>query len=73
MLSIPRYNSTTFGLKCVYKKCIDSWNTLSSEINQINKNKFVNKLKAPDTDLAKMARNKMKEIVTDHILSKYDS
>ena len=35
-LAIPRYNSTTYGLKSIYKSCIDSWNLLTSEINKSN-------------------------------------
>ena len=71
ILSTPRYNSTEYGLKCIYKKCINSWNDITSEINIIEKNKYVNKLKSPDIDLMKMSRNKLKETIQDHILSKY--
>ena len=27
-LSIPKYNSTTYGLKSIYKQCIDNWNQM---------------------------------------------
>ena len=72
MLHLPMYNSTNFGLKCIYKRCINSWNLLTSEINQVEKQKFVNNLKCPDIDLAKISRGKLKTTVTNHILSKYE-
>ncbi len=36
-LCIPSYKTTNFGLKCIYKRCIDSWNKFSYELNLINK------------------------------------
>ena len=53
MLSIPKYNTTQFGLKSIYKKCINSWNVLTSEINETVKRKFANKMKSPDVDFVK--------------------
>ena len=73
MLSIPRYKSTTFGLKSIFKNCINSWNKFTSEINKINQQKFVNKFKTIDIDLLKLTRNKMKETLTNHMLSNYNS
>ena len=32
-LYASRYKTTTFGLKCIYNRCIDSWKKLFSEIN----------------------------------------
>ena len=72
MLSKPMYNSTEYGLKCIYKKCINSWNSITLEINEIEKRKYVNKLKSPDIDLLKLSRNNLKESIKDHILSKYE-
>ena len=72
MLSTPTYNSTEYGLKCIYKKCINSWNNATYEINEIEKRKYVNKLKSPDIDLLKLSRNKLKENIKEHILSKYE-
>ena len=63
---------TNFGLKCIYKRCINSWNQFTSEINQIEKQKHVNKLKCPDIDLVKFSRESLKKMLTSHILSKYD-
>ena len=72
MLSIPKYNSTEYGLKCIYKKCINSWNDITTEINTEEKNKFVNKLNAPDIDLLRYSRNQLKSTITKYILDKYD-
>ena len=73
MLLISRYNSTEYGLKCIYKKCVNSWNNMTSEINTAEKSKYANKLNAPDIDLLKLSRNKLKETITDHILTKYEN
>ena len=51
---VPTYNSTEYGLKCIYKKCINSWNDATYEMNEIVKRKYVNKLKSPDIDLLKL-------------------
>ena len=72
MLSIPKYNSTEYGLKCIYKKCINSWNDITTEININESNKFANKLNAPDIDLLRLSRNQLKLRITEHILHKYD-
>ena len=67
----PGYNTTSFGLKCIEKRCINSWNTISFEINKINKSNYVNKLKCPDIDLSKLSRYQLKETINKHILSQY--
>ena len=72
MLTTPHFNTTTFGLKSIYSKCIKSWNTISFEINQINREKNINNPNITDIDLTKMSRNKMKETTLNHILSKYE-
>ena len=72
MLSMPHYNTTTFGLKSIYSKCIKSWNTISFEINKINREKNINNPSITDIDLTKMSRNKMKETTLNHVLSKYE-
>ena len=72
MLFIPKYNSTEYGLKCIYKKCINSWNNITTEINTKESNKFANKLNAPDIDLLRISRNQLKLRITEHILYKYD-
>ena len=71
MLHIPRYTGTTFGLKCIYKQCITSWNKFTAEINKIHKQKYVNKMLSPDIDLLKLSKNNLKLTLTKHILSKY--
>jgi hypothetical protein len=71
-LYIPRYKTTTFGLKCIYKRCIDSWNKLSTEINSININNNVNTLEIKDINLLKFSRTVLKDTLTKHILSTYE-
>ena len=36
-LTIPTYRTTRYGLKYIYKRCIDSWNMITSEINKSKK------------------------------------
>ena len=36
-LVVPSYNTTRYGLNSIYKKCIDSWNMITSEINNLRK------------------------------------
>ena len=67
----PRYVGTTFGLKCIYSRCITSWNKFTTEINKIHKQKFVNKMRCTDIDLHRLSRNNLKNTLTQHILSKY--
>ena len=71
-LFIPSYNTTSFGLKCINKRCINSWNNISLEINTMNKQKFVNKLECPDIDLSKLSRNQLKDRINKHITSQYN-
>ena len=70
-LSIPRYKTTSFGLKCIVKKCINSWNKFTDEINKVNKTKFINKLTCPDIDLTRYSRTKLKDTINKHILNQY--
>ena len=74
LLSIPRYNSTTFGLKSIYKNCINSWNKMTTEINKIEKDKSKIKRKdVIDIDLYKMySRSKLKRTLKSHFISKYN-
>ena len=69
LLHVPKYNTTTFGLKCIYKRCIDSWNKLSTEINLLNRK---DKSKdSEDIDLLKFSRATLKDKLTKYILSTY--
>ena len=64
-LVVPSYNTTRYGLNSIYKKCIDSWNMITSEINKSKK--MDNK-----TDLFKMySRNELKTTLTKHLFSVY--
>ena len=61
----PSYNTTRYGLNSIYKKCIDSWNMITSEINKSKK--IVGK-----SHLFKMySRNELKTTLTKHLLSVY--
>ena len=71
MLYPPKYGTITFGFKSIYNKCVNSWNKLTSQINEAEKCKFVNKMKTPDIDLLKYSRGKLKDTITEHILSQY--
>ena len=56
----------------IYKRCINSWNKLSSEINIINRKNNTNKPEINDIDLIKLSRNVLKDKLTKHILSTYE-
>ena len=71
-LYTPWYNTTIFGLKCIYKRCIDSWNQFSININNINRRNNINNLDVQDIDLLKFSRKVLKDKLTKHILSTYD-
>ena len=71
MLYAPRYNGATFGQKCIYNRCIMSWNKYTVEINKTRKQKFVNKMRTTDIDFLKISRTSLKETITKHILAKY--
>ena len=72
MLVNPRCNTVTFGIKCIYKKCIHSWNKLTTDINHTQKSKIVNKLKTVDVDFSQLSRTKLKETIKSHLLSIYE-
>ena len=60
-LVVPSYNTTRYGLNSIYKKCIDSWNMITSEINKSKK-------MDSKTDLFKMySRNELKTTLTKHL------
>ena len=71
MLYPPKHNTITFGFKSIYNKCVNSWNKLTSQINEAEKCKLVNKMKTPDIDLLTYSRGKLKNTLTEHILSQY--
>ena len=71
-LYIPSYKTTAFGLKCIYKRCIDSWNKLSAELNSIHKKDNIDNHEIKDIDLLKYSRMVLKDTLTKHLLSTYD-
>ena len=68
----PHCKTTTFGLKCIYMRCIDSWNQFSIDINVINRSNNINSSEIHDIDLLKYSRQVLKDKLTKHILSTYD-
>ena len=73
MLYPSKYNTITFGFKSIYNKCVNSWNKLTSQINEAEKSKLVNKMKTPDIDLLSYSHGKLKNTLTEHILSQYSN
>ena len=71
-LFIPSYKTTSFGLKCIYKRCIDSWNKFSMEINLIHQRDNPNHLEIKNIDLLRYSRTVLKEKLTTHILAAYE-
>ena len=71
-LYIPHYKTTTFGLKCIYKRCIDSWNQFSTAINITNRINNRNNTEIKDIDLLKFSRTVLKDKLTKHILCTYN-
>ena len=57
---------------CIYKRCINSWNKLSTELNVTNRKNNRNKPDIKDIDLIKLSRNVLKDRLTKHILSTYE-
>ena len=70
-LYTPQYKTTTFGLKCIYKRCIDSWNKFSIDINTINRKNNINNPEVKDIDLLNYSRKVLKDKLTKHVLSTY--
>ena len=71
-LYTPRYKTTTFGLKCIYKRCIDSWNQFAIDMNIINRKNNINNQENQDIDFLKYSRQVLKDKLTKHILSTYE-
>ena len=71
-LYIPRYKTTTFGLKCIYKRCINSWNKFSTEINLITRKENIDQTEIEDIDLLNFSRTVLKDRLTKHILTSYE-
>ena len=71
-LHIPKYETTTFGLKCIYKRCIDSWNKISTDFNLINRVNNTDNTNINDIDLLRFSRTVFKDKLSKHILSTYE-
>ena len=72
MLFTPRYKGTEYGLKSIYKSCINSWNNFTSQINILTNAKLPNKLTTPDIDLKTYSRSNLKRIISNLVISTYE-
>ena len=63
-LRTSQYKATTFGLKSTYKRCIDSWNRFSTEINMISRINNIDNLDIKVIDLHNYSRNVFKDQLT---------
>ena len=65
-LILPIYNSTTYGLKSIYKRCIDSWNLMTKkkriEVKELAKNEPGRKSRRISFDLQDFTRIKLKKL-----------
>ena len=71
MLFTPRYKSTEYGLKSIYKSCINSWNSITLQINKFRQSEYRNKLVSPDIDLKSFSRGNLNKIISEYIISTY--
>ena len=71
-LYIPSYKTTTFGLKSIYKRCINSWNNITTQINSINRINETYNSEIKYIDLLKYSRTALKDELTKYILSTYE-
>ena len=59
-LMVPSVNSTTYGLKSIYKQCIDNWNQL------------IKLQKHNNIDVHLLSRDQLKKLITDYFIASYD-
>ena len=65
MLFIPQYNSVTYGHKCIYKLCIDSWNSITYILRDLKDDNDL------PIDLHSISRGQLKEKITKYLLDEY--
>ena len=76
-LILSNYNSTTYGLKSIYKRYIDSWNLMTKKIREdfdvkeLAKNEPGRKCRRISFDLQDFTGIKLKKIITDYFISSY--
>ena len=63
MLSTERYHGVTFGNKSIYANCIKSWNKFT----------LINNEKDKIIDLIMFSRNKLKSLIKDFFMNKYET
>ena len=60
------------ALKCIYKRCINSWNKFTTEINLITRKENIDQTEIEDIDLLNFSRTVLKDRLTKHILTSYE-
>ena len=66
-----RYKSTNYGLKSMYKLCVDAWNKITNEQKIIDKVQKKQDKKHKSIDLHNIPRNKLKQIITNYFSESY--
>ena len=71
-LTIHRFNSTTYGLKSMYKQCINNWNTLTNIQKDIDLAKLAKDKTHSSINLHDISRSKLKQLITDYFINSYN-
>ena len=66
MLVIPQYNSVTYGIKCIYNQCIDSWNSITHKLKDLKDDNDL------PINLHSISRGQLKGIISKYCLAEYD-
>ena len=69
-LVLPTCNSTNYGLKSIYKLCVDNWNTMTKKFKEMDKAKFRTNQNIP-INLHNISRPKLKQLITNFFLESY--
>ena len=72
-LILPSCNSTKYGLKSIYKLCVDNWNSITRELKEMDKDKFKSNQNAVPINLHNVSRPKLKRLITDFFLESYST
>ena len=70
-LALPNCNSTRYGLKNIYKLCIDNWNTITKEFKHMDLLKSRTNQNHIPINLH-VTRSKLKQLITDFFLDSYE-
>ena len=67
----PRFKSTNYGLKSMYKLCVDAWNKITNDQKIIDKAQKKHDKKHTPIDLHNIPRKKLKQIITNNFFESY--